>query len=71
MTSAPLPSAAPVSVRRKVEDSLATLAHEELVHRGRDNEITVAYPFSGRPSAHREDAIASGRAVFGDVIEEV
>jgi Alkylmercury lyase len=24
-----------------------------VVHRGADGEITVAYPFSGRPTAHR------------------
>ena len=33
--------------------ALATLAREDLVHRGADGEIAVAYPFSGRPSAHR------------------
>jgi hypothetical protein len=26
---------------------------EDLVHRGSDGEITVAYPFSGRPTGHR------------------
>ena len=35
------------------EQGLATLAREDLVHRGSDGEITVAYPFSGRPTAHR------------------
>jgi hypothetical protein len=35
------------------EHALATLAREDLVHRGADDEITVAYPFSGRPTAHR------------------
>jgi alkylmercury lyase len=35
------------------EDGLETLAREDLVHRGSDGEITVAYPFSGRPTAHR------------------
>jgi Alkylmercury lyase len=30
-----------------------TLARDDLVHRGGDGEITVAYPFSGRPTAHR------------------
>jgi len=35
------------------EDALATLAREDLVHLGRDGEIAVAYPFSGRPTAHR------------------
>jgi hypothetical protein len=37
----------------EVEDSLTTLAREDLVHRGCDGEITVAYPFSGPPTAHR------------------
>ena len=37
----------------EVEDALATLAREDLVHRGADGEITVAYPFSGPPTAHR------------------
>ena len=32
---------------------LATLAREDLVHRDSDGEITVAYPFSGLPTAHR------------------
>jgi alkylmercury lyase len=35
-----------------VEDALAVLAREDLVPLGRDGEITVAYPFSGRPTAH-------------------
>jgi Alkylmercury lyase len=35
------------------EHALATLAREDLVHRGADGEISVAYPFSGRPTAHR------------------
>jgi hypothetical protein len=35
------------------EQVLETLAREDLVHRGPDGEITVAYPFSGRPTAHR------------------
>lgn len=37
----------------EAEHALATLAREDLVHRGRDGEIAVAYPFSGRPTAHR------------------
>ncbi|MGH3065676.1 MAG: organomercurial lyase, partial [Gaiellaceae bacterium] len=37
----------------ELEDALATLAREDLVHRGSDGEITVAYPFSGNPTAHR------------------
>lgn len=32
---------------------LETLAREDLVHCGADGEVTVAYPFSGRPTAHR------------------
>lgn len=36
----------------EAEDALATLAREDLVHRGSDAEITVAYPFSGRANAH-------------------
>lgn len=32
---------------------LATLAREDLVHLNRDEEIVVAYPFSGRATAHR------------------
>jgi hypothetical protein len=35
------------------EPALITLAREDLLHRGPDGEITVAYPFSGRPTAHR------------------
>jgi Alkylmercury lyase len=35
------------------EHALGTLAREDLVHRGADGEITVAYPFSGRPTTHR------------------
>jgi hypothetical protein len=35
------------------EQVLETLAREDLVHRGSDGEVTVAYPFSGRPTAHR------------------
>lgn len=31
----------------------ATLAREDLVHFDREGEVTVAYPFSGRPTAHR------------------
>ena len=37
----------------EADPALATLAREDLVHRGRDGEIAVAYPFSGRPTAHR------------------
>jgi Alkylmercury lyase len=35
------------------EDALETLAREDLVHRGADGAIAVAYPFSGRPTRHR------------------
>jgi hypothetical protein len=35
------------------DSALETLAREDLVHRGADGEIAVAYPFSGRPTAHR------------------
>jgi hypothetical protein len=33
--------------------ALEALAREDLIHRGADGEIAVAYPFSGRPTAHR------------------
>ncbi len=33
--------------------ALETLAREDLVHLDADDEIAVAYPFSGRPTAHR------------------
>jgi hypothetical protein len=35
------------------EDALETLSREDIVHRRRDGEVSVAYPFSGRPTAHR------------------
>jgi len=35
------------------ERGLETLSREDLVHRGPEGEIAVAYPFSGRPTAHR------------------
>ncbi|MGH3133197.1 MAG: organomercurial lyase [Gaiellaceae bacterium] len=35
------------------ERALESLAREDLVHLGGDGEIAVAYPFSGRPTAHR------------------
>lgn len=35
-----------------VERALETFAREDLVHRDRKGEIAVAYPFSGRPTAH-------------------
>lgn len=37
-----------------VETAMATLAREDLVHQDpRSGELLVAYPFSGRPTAHR------------------
>jgi alkylmercury lyase len=35
------------------DSALETLSREDLIHRGVDGEIAVAYPFSGRPTAHR------------------
>jgi hypothetical protein len=37
----------------ELEPALATLRHEDLVHVDATGEITVAYPFSGLPTAHR------------------
>jgi hypothetical protein len=37
----------------ELEPVLAALRREDLVHLGGDGEITVAYPFSGVPTAHR------------------
>jgi Alkylmercury lyase len=37
----------------EADRALETLAREDLIHRGADGEIAVAYPFSGRPTAHR------------------
>jgi hypothetical protein len=37
----------------ETEDALETLSREDLVHRRPDDAISVAYPFSGRPTAHR------------------
>ena len=34
------------------ESLLATLARDDLVHVDQEGEISVAYPFSGRPTAH-------------------
>jgi hypothetical protein len=36
-----------------IDALLTVFASEDLVHTGRDGEIAVAYPFSGRPTAHR------------------
>jgi len=35
-----------------VQDAFETLAREDLAHRDDSGEITVAYPFAGRPTAH-------------------
>lgn len=35
------------------ESALGKLAHEDLVHLDGGGEVAVAYPFSGRPTAHR------------------
>jgi hypothetical protein len=45
--------AAAVRLGLDAADALETLAREDLVHPGANGEITVAYPFSGRPTAHR------------------
>ncbi len=37
----------------EADSALETLAREDLVHRRAEGEIGVAYPFSGRPTAHR------------------
>ena len=39
-------------LRLDAEAALATLSRDDLVHRGSDGEVTVAYPFSGRETAH-------------------
>ena len=44
-------AAAPLGV--DASSALAALAREDLVHVGQDDEIAVAYPFSGRPTGHR------------------
>jgi len=45
------------------DQALATLAAEDLVHTDPSGRIVVAYPFSGRPTAHRVQ-IAGGRFVW-------
>ena len=45
--------AAADQLRLDADEALATLSREDLMHRGNDGAITVAYPFSGRPTAHR------------------
>jgi alkylmercury lyase len=37
----------------EVDTAFEMLAREDLIHRGTDGEIEVAYPFSGRPTIHR------------------
>ena len=45
-----------------LSSALTTLAREDLVHADNAGDITVAYPFSGRPTAHRV-RLADGHAV--------
>jgi hypothetical protein len=45
--------AAAEQLRIDAEHGLEALTREDLVHCGSEGEITVAYPFSGRPTAHR------------------
>jgi hypothetical protein len=47
----------------ELEPALATLSREDLVHLGGDGEVTVAYPFSGVPTAHRV-RFPNGREAF-------
>jgi hypothetical protein len=47
----------------ELEPALATLRREDLVHLGGEGEITVAYPFSGVPTAHRV-RFPDGQAAF-------
>ena len=44
---------AAAELRLDGESALGTLAREDLVHLDGGGEIAVAYPFSGRPTAHR------------------
>ena len=46
-----------------VEQALARLGEEDLVHRDPHGKIVVAYPFSGTPTAHRV-ALDGGSEVF-------
>jgi hypothetical protein len=46
-----------------VERALETFAREDLVHLDREGKIAVAYPFSGRPTAHRV-RFESGHRVY-------
>jgi hypothetical protein len=47
----------------ELEPALAMLRRDDLVHLGGDGEITVAYPFSGVPTAHRV-RFANGQEAF-------
>ena len=35
------------------KDALTKLAHDDLIHVDENGEVIVAYPFSGRPTAHK------------------
>jgi Alkylmercury lyase len=50
-------------VGTELKSALATLAREDLVHVDEAGEITVAYPFSGGPTAHRV-RFPGGHAVY-------
>jgi alkylmercury lyase-like protein len=45
--------AAGESLGLDAQEAVETLAREDLVHLGEDGEVAVAYPFSGRPTAHK------------------
>lgn len=45
------------------DSALDVFAREDLLNRDRDGEIAVAYPFSGRPTAHVV-RFPSGREVY-------
>jgi hypothetical protein len=45
------------------EVAVAAFARQDLVHLGGNGEITVAYPFSGDPTAHRVRFLRSGHEV--------
>ena len=50
-------------LRLDAEATFEALAREDLVHRGGEGEIAVAYPFSGRPTAYRV-RFASGNETY-------
>ena len=58
-SSAEIPTEA-ARLQVEVEVALATFVREDLVHVGSNGEITVAYPFSGDPTAHRVRFLRSG-----------